>query len=126
MAHAIKPRSDLGPRRPRIQDRSHLAFIRQLPCVACFIEGRTEAAHIRFGDPEWDKRETGMAEKPDDKWSAPLCNLCHRDGQDAQHKSGERDWWAARSIDPLKLATELYAVSGDIEAGRQIIFMRYA
>ncbi len=64
------------------------------------------------------KRETGMSEKPDDKWTTPLCRKHH----DEQHNSGnELLWWASKGIDPFGLALALYQASGDDEIGEGII-----
>ena len=59
-----------------------------------------------------------MAEKPDDKWTVPLCRRHH----DEQHNHGdELDWWALQGIDPFLLALSLHGASGDEEAAIQII-----
>jgi hypothetical protein len=63
------------------------------------------------------KEHSGIAEKPHDKFTLPLCNEHHR----AQHEWGnERDWWAKHEIDPVKLALALYA-SADYEEAHDII-----
>ena len=41
-----------------------------------------------------------MGEKPDDWRTLPLCALDHLDGPNAQHRSNERSWWAAKGIYP--------------------------
>ncbi len=54
----------------------------------------------------YGKRFVGMAEKPDDRWSTPLCRTCHT----AQHDFGdERQWWALAGLDPFGIAIKLYA-----------------
>lgn len=73
-----------GKKRPRIEDGKHLAWIRTLPCVITGAYG-VEAAHIRFADFRFAKRETGKAEKPDDKWGLPLSPEMHRE----QHNMNE-------------------------------------
>jgi hypothetical protein len=51
-----------------------------------------------------------MQQKPDDKpRTLPLCAMCHTDGPDAQHRSNERAWWAARDIHPPTLAAKYVA-----------------
>lgn len=106
-----------GKKRPRKEDVDHLAFIRSLPCLATgFIYG-IDAAHVRYGDLSYGKRETGASEKPDDRWCVPLHRSIHED----QHKHGERDWWIQIGIDPLRIACALWGASGDEEAGRLII-----
>jgi hypothetical protein len=98
-------------KRPRVHDADHLAFVRQLPCLVCGDDVSVEAAHVRFSDPHAGKRNTGMAEKPDDKYTVPLCGECHR----KQHKVSERGYWEARDIDPVKVALALYVNSGNHE-----------
>lgn len=104
-------------RRPRVRDEAHLAFIRQLPCVACMDNTATEACHVRMGDPRAAKRQTGMSEKPNDVFCVPLCSKCHRE----QHGSAERAFWNGREIDPIFLALALHSVSGSYEDGMTII-----
>jgi hypothetical protein len=105
-----------GKRRPRQEDDAHLKWIRTLPCV---ITGQrpVEAAHIRYSDPAYGKREVGGAEKPDDRWTVPLLASLHRD----QHNQSERAFWEKHGIDPCKVALALYAVSGDDEQAEIII-----
>lgn len=104
-------------KKPRVRDEKHCDFIRSLSCATCGDNTSTEAAHIRMGDPRAAKRPTGMQEKPDDRWVIPLCGRDHRE----QHHVGERAFWAGKEIDPIFLALALYGVSGDHEAGEQII-----
>jgi hypothetical protein len=104
-------------RRPRIEDRKHLDFIRGLPCVVCLTRRNIEAAHVRMGDPLYGKRQAGMAEKSDDKFSTPLCRRHH----DEQHAMNEAAFWKALDIDPLKLCLALFDATGDEERAEQII-----
>lgn len=97
-----------GKKRPREHDKGHLEFIRELPCVVSGVRP-VEAAHIRMGDPAYGKRETGMAEKPDDRWTVPLASGKHKE----QHSGSEAAFWAKHKIDPCRVALALYAVSGD-------------
>lgn len=106
-----------GQRQPRERDNRHLAFIRRLPCAACGIAGPCDAAHLRAGDLNIGKRHTGKAEKPSDRWTAPLCRDCHT----RQHSGAELAFWSAIGIDPFDLCQALYAVSGDTTAGEQIL-----
>ena len=101
-----KPKPD--PRR-RAQ---HLAFIRQLPCVACGKEAPSEAAHVRSGS------DGGAGIKPSDRYSVSLCTSCHA----LQHEFGELTFWSTLRIDPLNAALRLWAVSGDIQAGERVVF----
>jgi hypothetical protein len=104
----IVPERDGRQRQPRIRDNGFLAFLRRLPCASgpegCF--GPVQAAHIRFGRP--GQGNAGMQRKPDDRNAVPLCAGHHTEGPDAQHRAGERQWWAARGIDPHKLSDALW------------------
>ena len=76
-----------------------------------------EAAHVRYPDPVYGKRSTGMQEKPSDQWTVPLSPEMHR----SQHEHDELKWWKSKGIDPLEIASKLYAISGNLEAGELII-----
>lgn len=101
-----KPKPDL---RRRAQ---HLAFVRQLPCVACGKAAPSQAAHVRSGS------DGGAGMKPSDRYSVSLCIDCHA----LQHEFGELTFWSALRIDPLNAALRLWAVSGDIQAGERVVF----
>lgn len=109
------------PIRGRQHDDKHLAFIRTLPCVVSGVQVNIEAAHIRYSDAAWGKVNPGIGAKPDDKWTIPLSAAEHRLNRDAQHNGNEREFWQRNGIDPLPVARALWAVSGDYEAGLQII-----
>lgn len=120
----VRPRRLPAPRfrHPRLEDPAHLEFIRTLPSLVRG-EGPTEAAHIRFAAQHYGKRETGMAEKPDDCWTVPLCGEKHRWGKDAQHGMSEREFWDRRGIDVCAVAMALWMWSGDIERGLKIVHL---
>src|SRR5215471_149274 len=112
-----------APRIPRIVARSkpkpssrrrvqHLAFIRQLPCMACGRAAPSDAAHVRTGT------DSGVGMKPGDRYAVPLCIACHA----KQHRLGELTFWSALRIDPLNVALRLWSVSADVEAGERTIF----
>ena len=76
-----------------------------------------------MASPRHAKPETGMQQKPDDKWTVPLSAAAHR-GPGGQHDFNEEEWWIEQSIDPIQLALSLWSVSsttGDVEAGERII-----
>jgi hypothetical protein len=110
--------STRGRKRPRVENGSHLAFIRTLPCVACGRHDGVQAAHIRFENPLAGKRECGKGEKPDDAFTTPLCEACHAE----QHKGSERAFWARLGIDPHLLALALHHCTGDAEMAEAIIY----
>lgn len=102
------------PKRER--DGKHLAAVRRCPCLSCDAEPAGEAAHLRLTIA--GKVITGTGTKPGDRWALPLCHTCHM----RQHAEGERPFWAALGLDPLAIATELYAASPDVGAMRAIAF----
>lgn len=105
-----------GQKRPRKTDDEHLKWLRTLPCV---ITGTrfVEAAHVRYADPVYGKRDTGKAEKPDDRWALPVSPDKHRE----QHSGSEREFWTRHGIDPCRVALALHAISGDDEAAEIIL-----
>jgi hypothetical protein len=98
---------------PNLRRRvEHLAFVRQLPCVACGKPAPSEAAHVRTGT------DSGVGIKPGDRYALPLCSACHA----TQHRIGELTFWSALRIDPVNVALRLWTVSSDIAAGERTIF----
>ena len=87
--------------------------IRQCPCVICGQQA--EAAHVRMSSAKY-----GKTNGRDDKWVVPLCPGHHRLNPDAQHNSGEQDWWDARGIDPLDVALRLWNVRDDLEKMQRV------
>lgn len=105
----------VGFRKPRVKKEPHLRFIRGLPCCVCLNNIETQAAHVRFSID--GKMNPGIQQKPDDKWTVPLCGRHHTD----QHKMEEQAFWLTVGIDPIKLAGMLFAVSGNHEAGEHVV-----
>jgi hypothetical protein len=102
-----------GKPKPNLRRRvRHLAFVRQLPCVACGKAAPSEAAHVRTGT------DSGVGIKPRDRYAVPLCSACHA----RQHRTGELTFWSALRIDPLNVALRLWTVSSDIAAGERTVF----
>ncbi|MEJ8571290.1 hypothetical protein [Microbaculum marinum] len=95
-------------KRPRIKQEPYLDFIRSLPSL---VPGRrpVEAAHVRYAALHLGKRETGMGEKPHDRWTVPLAGDVHQD----QHRHNEREWWERRGIDPLLVCLALFGAYHD-------------
>lgn len=127
MSRVALPDSAFSLDRPRrggrAKDDRHLKFVRSLPCLASGSEHQVEAAHIRYADPDYEKPGTPLARKPDDCWTVPLSADRHRTGKGAQHTMNERAFWQALGIDPLAVARRLYEVSGDRDAGLEVIRM---
>lgn len=111
--HEPQRKRDLG-RNPRERDEEHLAAVRQCICLSCGKNPAGEAAHIRMASAVYGKRESGIGEKPDDKFTVPLCHECHME----QHAIGERPFFEAIGISPLSTAGLLYHVSPNVSAMR--------
>lgn len=94
-----------GQRRPRKQVSLFLLAVAGLPSV---ISGRgpCQACHIRYADDRFNKRATGMAEKPSDQWALPMTSDEHA----SQHAMSERLFWEEHNIDATALANALYGV----------------
>jgi hypothetical protein len=105
VAHG-KPKPD--PRR-RMQ---HLTFVRQLSPASPAVRQPPEAGHVRSGS------DAGVEMKPSDRYSVYLCIDCH----ELQHQFGELTFWSVLHIDPLNVAFRLWTVSGNIKAGKRIVF----
>ena len=114
------PRTVLRPK-PRPDPRraaKHLAFLRELPCIACGAQPPCQAAHVRKGT------DGGIGTKPSDKFALPLCGPsggsegCHT----KQHHTGEVSFWSALGIDAVDTALRLWTISGDLAAGNRIVF----
>jgi hypothetical protein len=101
--------TELRQRQPRVEDRAFLAFVRRQRCRGCGVFPPVQAAHLRRACPERGKRETGAGEKPDDRWSVPLCSTCHLDGPGALHKVEEERFFARIGVDPFLVAAALFA-----------------
>jgi hypothetical protein len=99
--------------KPNLRSRvAHLAFVRQLPCVACGKAAPSDAAHVRTGT------DGGTGIKPTDRYTVPLCAACHA----KQHRVGELTFWSALRIDPVDVALRLWTISADVEAGERTVF----
>ena len=101
-------------RKPNLRRAAtHLAFVRQLPCLACGASPPSQAAHVRSSG------DGGVGIKPGDKYSLPLCVSCHINDQ---HRIGEAAFYARLGIDPLDVSCRLWTVSGNLDAGQTVIF----
>lgn len=112
-----------GQRQPRVKDPVYLNWIRRLPCVICGAR-LAEAAHVRAGYSTEGWEPTGMAQKPHDWRTVPLCRFCHREGPDAQHNANERQWWSNHGIDPPDLCRALRAAFEADQDG-EIVLRRF-
>lgn len=105
-----------GRKRPRQKDDRHLRAIRKLPCLIC-LRRPVEAAHLRTGSLIHGKHPTGAGEKPDDRWSLPLCPPDHR----LQHMGNEVLFYQAHGVEPFGVAALLWAADCDVEAMEAVI-----
>ena len=70
----------MAKKRPNKIERERLATIGNMPCYACFQDGRevqAEVHHIR--------KHTGMGLKPPHTRILPLCSVHHRTGKISVH-----------------------------------------
>lgn len=104
-AYQLAPSGELRQKQPRVEEPAYLAYVRSLTCLVCRKPGPSDAAHLRSSALRYGKPHTGMGEKPDDKWTVPLCRKHH----DEQHAHGnELAWWALQGIEPFAAAVRLY------------------
>lgn len=110
----------------RERNERYLALVRQCPCLKCGLDPCGIAAHVRLGSAAYGKKNHGMGSKPDDRWAVPLCQSCHTDDAESQHRIGERAFWAILGMNPLLTAVRLYEQRGDIVAMRSVCFCAIA
>lgn len=99
--------------RGREMDSAHLSRIKQLPCLVCSAYPPTEAAHIRLTEFAYGQHMAGMALKPSDCMTIPLCAKCHRQSTAAEHNVGTRAFWRRLKIKPHEIAYALWLISSD-------------
>ena len=80
--HGRKPqrRATSPTRKGPPRDQAYLGWIREMPCIACGIEGRSVAAHTGT--------DGGMSQKASDYSCVPLCADCHTQAPGAYHRAG--------------------------------------
>ena len=94
----------------RLEDKRHLQFIRELPCVACLSHAPNQAHHVLTGTVR------GMGLKAPDSECVPLCPTCHHN---VHHVHG--DECMVIGFSPIGLAKELYKASGNHTAAKILI-----
>lgn len=97
--------SDNRQRQPRQTDEIYLRYLRRQPCCICGSDVDVEAAHLRVGSINGEKRDTGGGERPSDKWALPLCGRHHKE----QHTMNESEFWASYALDPFALCMHYQA-----------------
>ena len=76
-----------------------LAWIRELTCIACGMEGRSEAAHTGS--------DGGMSIKASDYSCVPLCSDCHTQAPGAYHRVGKRAFERRRGLSFVRIMAQL-------------------
>ena len=64
---------------PTFRSEAWRRAVASLPCVLCYREGQTQAAHRNLGK--------GLALKVTDAWTAALCTDCHTEIDSGKHLS---------------------------------------
>jgi hypothetical protein len=85
------------PRRQR--NKAHLKFVASKACLIC---GRqpSDPHHLGFAQPR------ALGRKVSDEFTVPLCRTHHREVHRCLH---EREWWSKFGLDPLSIASTLWA-----------------
>ena len=99
--HGRKPprRASTPTRRGPPRDEDYKAWIRTLPCCACGVEGRSEAAHAGS--------DGGMSQKASDYSCVPLCPDCHTQAPQAYHRVGKRVFEERRGLSFVRTVARL-------------------
>ena len=101
--HGRKPqrRATSPMRKGPPRDEGYLAWIRTLPCTACDIAGRSEAAHTGT--------DGGMSQKASDYSCVPLCADCHTQAPGAFHRIGKRAFEERNGLSFTRMVERLNA-----------------
>lgn len=98
-----------NPRPGRLRSPLHLKRLRTLPCSVPGCRGwPVDAHHLKCGP------EGGGTVRASDNYAVPLCHFGHHvaGAKDGVHATGrEADWWHAKGLDPLSIASRLWAES---------------
>jgi hypothetical protein len=83
----------------RYRDKAHLKFVAAQACLVC---GRqpSDPHHLRFA------QAGALGRKVSDEFTVPLCRVHHRE---VHRSSNEAHWWKAYRLDPLAVASALWA-----------------
>jgi hypothetical protein len=100
-----------------MRSAKHLKFIRSLPCLICGDDTGSDACHVRYSDSFFQKLNPGIGRKPGDEWTVPMCRTHHT----AQHEGSETGFWKIMRLNPLTIAKQLFAATGDHAKGCHIV-----
>jgi ERF superfamily len=93
----------------RVRDKAHLKFVCSQPCLIC---GRRPADphHLRFA------QFPALGRRVSDEFTVPLCRVHHREIHRCEN---EAEWWNNAGIDPLPVASTLWAQTRPLRPGLQ-------
>ena len=83
----------------RCRDKAHLKFVAAQACLICGRE-QSDPHHLGFAQPR------ALGRKVSDEYVVPLCRTHHRE---VHRSSKEINWWNKYNIDPLSVASTLWA-----------------
>ena len=83
----------------RYRDKAHLKFVASQACLICGRE-QSDPHHLGFAQPR------ALGRKVSDEYVVPLCRTHHRE---VHRSSKEINWWNKYNIDPLSVASTLWA-----------------
>jgi hypothetical protein len=87
------------PEPRRVRDKAHISFVRKQPCLVCGREP-VDAHHLRFA------QHCALGRKVSDEFTVPLCRVHHRE---VHRHRGEAEWWRKSGVNPLEIASALWA-----------------
>lgn len=83
----------------RFRDKDHLRLVARQACLICGREP-SDPHHLRFAQVR------GLGLKVSDEFTVPLCRAHHRE---VHRTSNEVSWWKKYGLDPLAVASALWA-----------------
>jgi hypothetical protein len=99
--HGRKPqrRAQSSIRKGPPRDEDYKQWIRTLACIACGVQGRSEAAHTGS--------DGGISMKASDYSCVPLCTDCHTQAPGAYHRIGKRAFEQLHRISFAEVVSQL-------------------
>jgi hypothetical protein len=86
----------MPPKVERYRSKAWLRSVASLPCVWCWREGQTQAAHMNEGK--------GLSLKTDDCFTAALCVTCHHelDQGSRMDRAERREMWRVAFLETIR------------------------